>query len=158
MASTKIVSLVIRTLSKPISNRLKTQAQEHPWFRERVLSLAQFMHRSEMRMRTGLLRDPLEANVPIRPLNEAKAIQNGANFISESFLFAVALALILGESYRGYRKDTNRRNYVDEQLDNLSGQIAELNNRIHSTNQELLERLKETEASRDLFLGREDEY
>jgi hypothetical protein len=55
----------------------------------------------------------------IRPLSEAKAIESGANFISESFLFLVAGGLILFESWRSRRKESTRRGDVDERLAEL---------------------------------------
>jgi hypothetical protein len=55
-----------------------------------------------MALRTNLLPNGVQQKV--RPLNDAKAIANGANAISEGFLFFVAAALILGETYRGSRK------------------------------------------------------
>jgi hypothetical protein len=55
----------------------------------------------------------------IRPLSEAKAIETGANFISETFLFSVAAALILFESWRSRRKASSRREDVKERLDDL---------------------------------------
>lgn len=55
----------------------------------------------------------------IRPLSEAKAIDAGANFISEGFLFAVAGALILLEQLRSRRKEANRRDEITERLDLL---------------------------------------
>lgn len=55
----------------------------------------------------------------IRPLSEAKAIETGANFISETFLFGVAASLILFESWRSGRKESQRRNDVAERLADL---------------------------------------
>ena len=55
----------------------------------------------------------------IRPLSEAKAIETGANFISEGFLFGVAAGLILFESWRQGRKSNQRRNDVAERLNEL---------------------------------------
>ncbi len=55
----------------------------------------------------------------IRPLTEAKAIETGANFISEGFLFGVAASLILFESWRQGRKSNQRRNDVAERLNEL---------------------------------------
>ena len=55
----------------------------------------------------------------IRPLSEAKAIETGANFISETFLFGVAASLILFESWRSGRKESRRRNDVAERLVDL---------------------------------------
>ncbi|EAS30026.3 OPA3 domain-containing protein [Coccidioides immitis RS] len=55
----------------------------------------------------------------IRPLSDAKAIDTGANFISEAFLFMVAGGLIVFESWRSRRKETSRREDVAERLAEL---------------------------------------
>ncbi|KAI9829563.1 MAG: hypothetical protein M1838_005885, partial [Thelocarpon superellum] len=55
----------------------------------------------------------------IRPLSEAKAIDTGANFISETFLFLVGGGLIVFESFRSRRKESNRR-------EDVAGRIGEL--------------------------------
>ena len=55
----------------------------------------------------------------IRPLSEAKAIESGANFISEGFLFAVAGGLIVFESWRSRRKETSRREDVASRIGDL---------------------------------------
>lgn len=55
----------------------------------------------------------------IKPLSETKAIESGANFISETFLFGVAAGLILFESWRSGRKAKNQRDKVAEQLSDL---------------------------------------
>jgi hypothetical protein len=46
-------------------------------------------------------------------------VQNGANFIAESFLFTVAIGLLAGEQWRSSRKEKNRRDDVKERLDAL---------------------------------------
>lgn len=55
----------------------------------------------------------------IKPLSETKAIETGANFISETFLFGVAAGLIIFESWRSGRKERNRRDKVAETLADL---------------------------------------
>lgn len=55
----------------------------------------------------------------IRPLSESKAIDSGANFISETFLFLVAGGLIVFESWRSRRKETTRRSDVQDRLGEL---------------------------------------
>ncbi|KIY71299.1 OPA3-domain-containing protein [Cylindrobasidium torrendii FP15055 ss-10] len=127
MASTKIATLVIRTLAKPISVRLKEQAKKHDTFRHICVSLAQYMHRSEIRLRTGLLGEPTKH---VRPLSETRAIDTGANFIAEGFMFAVAAGLILGETYRSSRKETQRRDDVKARLDDLETSIQDLTQRV----------------------------
>jgi optic atrophy 3 protein len=53
----------------------------------------------------------------IRPLSEAKAIDTGANFIAETFLFLVAGGLILLETWRRDRKDKKQDADVAEKLE-----------------------------------------
>jgi hypothetical protein len=55
----------------------------------------------------------------IRPLSESKAIESGANFISETFLFIVAGGLIVFESWRSRRKESTRREGVEDRLNDL---------------------------------------
>ncbi|KAJ5641385.1 hypothetical protein N7490_005385 [Penicillium lividum] len=162
----KLSSLAIRTLSKPIATQLKAQAREHERFRNLCVSMAQALHRFDMRLRLGSIRDTSasqrqaaaeaqakkhiptsptakteaetkaeehaqakakaaaeEAAKPhhyrIRPLTESKAIESGANFISESFLFLVAGGLIVFEAWRSRRKESTRREGVEERLAEL---------------------------------------
>ncbi|TLD26175.1 hypothetical protein E2P81_ATG07987 [Venturia nashicola] len=53
----------------------------------------------------------------IRPLSEAKAIDSGANFIAETFLFLVAGGLILLEAWRRDRKDKKQDADVNQKLE-----------------------------------------
>ncbi|PGH26758.1 hypothetical protein AJ80_01522 [Polytolypa hystricis UAMH7299] len=52
----------------------------------------------------------------IRPLTEAKAIDSGATFISEAFLFIVAGSLIVFEAFRSRRKAANKREDIAERV------------------------------------------
>lgn len=77
-----------------------------------------------MALRTNLLPDGIQQKV--RPLNDTKAIANGANAISEGFLFFVAAALILGETYRGSRKKAEQRDRTEESVNQLRDQFERL--------------------------------
>lgn len=61
-----------------------------------------------------------------------RAIENGANAIAEGFLFAVAAALIIGETWRTSRNQSKRRDSVDDQLDELGTKVTELTARVDS--------------------------
>jgi hypothetical protein len=64
--------------------------------------------------------EPKPAPTPrIRPLSEAKAVDTGATFISEAFLFGVAASLIFFESWRSRRKETSRHEDVADRLAEL---------------------------------------
>ena len=76
----------------------------------------------------------------IRPLSEAKAIESGANFISETFLFIVAGGLLVMERWWANRKEANRREDVAERLASLECDEQELKatlNKLQSTIQDL---------------------
>jgi optic atrophy 3 protein len=62
----------------------------------------------------------------VRPLTEAKAIETGANFISETFLFCVAGAAIVFEYWRSKRKESTRRDEVSDRLDQIELKIDRL--------------------------------
>ncbi|KAJ9478806.1 hypothetical protein PHBOTO_002321 [Pseudozyma hubeiensis] len=140
MATAKIATLAIRTLAKPIATQLKSQAAQHESFKKICIALAQRMHRTEMALRTNLLPNGVQQKV--RPLNDAKAIANGANAISEGFLFFVAAALILGETYRGSRKKAEQRDRTEDSLNQLKDQVENLAS-VLGINLEELERLSE---------------
>lgn len=65
-------------------------------------------------------------------LTTCRAIDNGANALAEGFLFAVAAALIIGETWRTARNQSKRRDSVDDQLEDLGGRLTELNTRVDS--------------------------
>ncbi|KAK4684613.1 optic atrophy 3 protein, partial [Tremellales sp. Uapishka_1] len=123
MATVKIFSLAIKTLAKPVANTIKAQAAEHARFRNICIGLAQRMHRTEARMRMGLLNEEAKN---IKPLNDTRAVQNGATTLAESFLFIVGAGLVIAESYRSSRKEGKRRDDVRERLEGLEEEVKGL--------------------------------
>lgn len=67
----------------------------------------------------------------IRPLSEAKAIETGANFISETFMFFVAGGIIVFESWRSRRKENSRREDVADRIQMLESKVDELEAELH---------------------------
>jgi len=57
----------------------------------------------------------------IRPLSEAKAIDAGANFVSESFLLLIGVGLILFENWRRGEKESSRREDINDKIRDLEG-------------------------------------
>lgn len=64
------------------------------------------------------------AHIPLHIVKlTGRAVQNGATFLAESFLFAVAAGLVLGETYRSSRKETKRRDDVRERIEALEEEV-----------------------------------
>jgi hypothetical protein len=59
----------------------------------------------------------------IRPLSEQKAIETGANFVAETFIFAVGISVIVFEQWRQRRKARNARDDIREDLDELQTEL-----------------------------------
>lgn len=64
-----------------------------------------------------------EKKIKIRPLNDTKAIDQGATFLSELFIFSVAGSLILYESYRSRKKASDQRDAVADDISVLQYEI-----------------------------------
>ncbi len=79
---------------------------------------------AEMKRAEARAKDPdrekLKPKKPkIKPLPEAKAIELGANFVSETFLLAVGIALILFENARRGRQETKKDEGQIREIDEL---------------------------------------
>jgi hypothetical protein len=59
----------------------------------------------------------------IRPLSEQKAIEMGANFVAETFIFAVGIGVIVVEQWRQRRKAKNARDDIREDLEEMQNEL-----------------------------------
>jgi optic atrophy 3 protein len=57
---------------------------------------------------------------------EPRAIQNGANFIAEGFLFSVGASLIIAETWRSSRSQSKRREDVDDKIEEMEQRLNRL--------------------------------
>ncbi|CAL5341989.1 unnamed protein product [Camellia sinensis] len=84
----KLGTLAIRTISKPIAARLKTDAGLHPKFRQFIINLAQANHRFSTMVQRRIYE--YSTGLEIRPLNEGRAIEAASNILGELFVFSVS--------------------------------------------------------------------
>lgn len=62
----------------------------------------------------------------IKPLSEARAIELGANFFSEAFIFGVAVGLLVWDNWRSRAKESARRDDVADRLEALEADVEAL--------------------------------
>ncbi|KAI8799615.1 optic atrophy 3 protein-domain-containing protein [Cladochytrium replicatum] len=118
----KLGSLLLRTLAKPVANSIKNQAKQHPSFKKFCMDVAQTYHRVETNMKMRFLDYKVEGN--IRPLNDVRAVELGANFLSEALVFGVAVITVMGETVRQSRKSSKQKSAVEESLEVLKEENA----------------------------------
>lgn len=89
--------------------------------------------------RKGVEKVVKESHKPprIRPLSENKAIETGANFIAESFLFVVAAGLIVLEGWRRNSKEKKADADIAERLEAAERERIEMRERMESMTREI---------------------
>ncbi|XP_027201459.2 optic atrophy 3 protein homolog [Dermatophagoides pteronyssinus] len=152
----KLAALAIRQVSKPLANRIKTSAKNSPFFRNYIcMPPAQIYHYFEVNVKMKLLGLGKPSNV--NKLNEAAAIELGAELLGEGIIFMVAVLTIAGEYYRQSKKASAEAAALEERWQRVENkildleflverhatEIRELNRMIH-TNQSSIKRFAST--------------
>lgn len=127
----KLTSLLVRTVAKPIATTLKGHAKNHEFFRNGCIRIAQTIHLTDVRLRMRLLG---EQKIKVRPLNDTKAIEQGANFLSELFIFSVAGGLIFYESYRSRKKAADEKESLADDISTLQDEIEYIKKKLQQYN------------------------
>lgn len=127
----KIGYLLIRTVSKPVANVLKHQTKDHPTFRSMCVRLAQAYHRTEIKMTRKLSGATNSAVIAtVRPLDEQKAIELGANFIGEALVFFVAGTLLVIDNTLSAQKEQSRRQSIEDKFNELFTEVEEMKQKL----------------------------
>ena len=72
-------------------------------------------------------------------MNDNKAIEQGATFISEFFIFSVAGSLIFYESYRSRKKATSERDALADDITLLQSEMEKIKNKLEDINVKLVD-------------------
>ncbi|KAG2578244.1 OPA3-like protein isoform X1 [Panicum virgatum] len=147
----KLGTLLLKTMSKPIATRLKTEASRHPKFRQLIISLAQANHRISTNIQRRVYGHA--TNVEIRPLNEEKAVQAAADLIGELFVFSVAGAAVIFEVQRSARSEARKEEARKNEIEAIRQKEDQLAEEILTMKQKLseLERLANSRGLSGLF-------
>uniref|UniRef100_A0A224YD52 Protein containing OPA3 domain n=1 Tax=Rhipicephalus zambeziensis TaxID=60191 RepID=A0A224YD52_9ACAR len=125
----KLAALAFRQLSKPLANRIKQGAKNSPFFRTYVcMPPAQLYHWVEVNVKMRILNLGKPTEVP--PLNEAMAIELGAELLGEMIIFAAAAATLIAEYMRQARNERLRENAKEEKQLCLECEVKELRLRV----------------------------
>ncbi|XP_037495748.1 OPA3-like protein isoform X4 [Jatropha curcas] len=113
----KLGTLALKTVCKPIANRLKKEAGLHPRFRQFIINIAQANHRFTTTVQRRIYGHA--TNVAIRPLDEEKAVQAAADLIGELFVFTVAAGAVTFEVQRSSRSEARKEEMRIRELQRL---------------------------------------
>lgn len=107
----KLGVLALKQISKPIANVLKDRAKNNEFFRKYVcMPPAQFYNWVEVKTKMWAMNLGKPMKVP--QLNEAMAIELGANLLGEFIIFSIGAGLLIFE----YRRQSNKEANKEEQI------------------------------------------
>ena len=102
---TKLASLLVKTLAKPLSKRIKTQFSRNNTTKAILVGIGQTSHSVTSRMQIWSAGYRVKK---ISPLEPDKALKDGAEFVGESFIFFVSGYLVVWE-YRRSSESARKR-------------------------------------------------
>ncbi|KAG5233304.1 optic atrophy protein [Salix suchowensis] len=135
LPAVKLGTLALKTICKPIANRLKKEAGLHPKFRHFIINMAQANHRFTTRMQRRIYGRSVDA--VIRPLDEEKAVQASADLIGELFVFSVAGAAVIFEVQRSSRSEARKEEKRRQEIEAMMQRDEELTREIQALKQKL---------------------
>jgi len=116
----KVVSLVIKSASKPMAKQIRLQAARSPKFHRVVVSCANAWHSAEGKLSIWVgdkFKEP-------KPLNVNAAIDLGSELASEGFLLTIAIVLLMLENRRSSNKDKQKEEKIKERFSELENEMA----------------------------------
>jgi hypothetical protein len=153
----KGLSLLVRTLARPIINwvsyynRIKMQESEHTvvvFARNKIEKLGQNFNYYNTLFNRKLFK--LADTQPIKPLTSEKALERGAELISEFIVYSILLTLPTMEMFRQLRNNKIKEQKKKDYLISIQNDIDKLIENHHSHIREvkyLTERVKEINDS-----------
>lgn len=121
----KLGMLLIRQISKPLAQMFVNQAKNHPVFRTYfIIPPAQFYHWAEVKGKMYLMN--LGKPTKVAKLNEAMAIELGANLMGEVIIFGVAGGCLMLEYSRQATKEAKKEELRLAQMQQFTTDIESL--------------------------------
>lgn len=128
---TKLASLLIKTLSKPLSKRIKHEFSRYSLTKQMLVSIGQTSHAVTSRMQIWSAGYRVRS---IKPLEPEKALKDGAEFVGESFVFLVSGSLVVWEYNRSAestrRKEEKKRAEAKAERAALQAKLVALDARL----------------------------
>ncbi|XP_020817844.1 putative OPA3-like protein CG13603 [Drosophila serrata] len=134
----KLGVLAIKQISKPIANVIKSNAKSSPFFRKYIcMPPAQFYNWVEVKTKMWALNMGGRVNVP--PLNEAMAIELGANLLGEFIIFTIGAGLLIFEYSRQTIKENKKNEMMQAEKMELTNMLTEMNFRLERQDAQIRE-------------------
>lgn len=143
----KLVSLLIKTLAKPVSKQIKRQFVKQPVSRNALIWVGQAQHAASTRMTIWSSGYKVRS---INKLEEGEALSQGADLLSETFLFAVSGGIVIYEYNRSSAKEKKKE---EARLQLIRDDATKLQAKLDSLDKRLVALEEFAQANRRSILG-----
>jgi len=122
----KLGFLVIKQISKPIAKRIAASAKNSRIFRDWIcIPTAQLFHWYEIQLKLRMLNVGGKAT-KVPKLNEAKAIEQGSEILSEFLLLSIASSILIYEYNRSSEKEAAKEEARKADQELIKNKVVEL--------------------------------
>ncbi|GKY96386.1 hypothetical protein MPSEU_000598200 [Mayamaea pseudoterrestris] len=122
----KLGGLLIKTLAKPLSKRVKHEFSRSPFTQNILVAIGQGTHQLTSRMTIWSAGYKVRS---IKPLEEEQAIKQGAEFVGEGFILTVSIGVLMYE----YNSQTTKAREKDlQQKAKAQAERDELQTKLHA--------------------------
>lgn len=132
---TKLASLLVKTLAKPLSKRIKTQFSRNNTTKAILIGIGQTSHSVTSRMQIWSAGYRVKK---ISPLEPEKALQDGAEFVGESFIFFVSGYLVVWEYRRSNESTQEKNEKLQAKLNALDERLSAVEDVVKKNSQSIL--------------------
>lgn len=130
---TKLAGLLVKTLSKPLSKRIKHEFSRYQITQRILIGIGQTTHTITSRMTIWSAGYQVRSITPLEP---EKAMQDGAEFLGESIVFLISGTVVVWEYNRSNEKarlkEQKEREDERQQREALRAKLRTLDKRLHA--------------------------
>ncbi|CAM9522704.1 unnamed protein product [Ectocarpus fasciculatus] len=123
--------MTVKTLAKPMSKKMKTEAQKHPRFRGVLSSMGQATNSISARIS---IRMAGHTTTKIKPLEEDKAIADGGDLLAEGFIYGLGTFLMVFEYISSAKekeeKEAKSKLKKEEEKREMAQALEDINQRL----------------------------
>jgi hypothetical protein len=132
---TKLLSLFVKTLAKPLSKRIKTSLSKNPTAKSLLVGIGQTSHNVTSRMQIWSAGYKVKK---ISRLEPEKALQDGAEFVGEGFIFIVGGYLVVWEYRRSAESNRIKNEKLQAKLNALDVRLKAVENVVKKNRDSIL--------------------
>jgi len=149
----KLAGLMVKTVSKPVANQLKFYAKNSERFERYYIALGNALHRLQVTVFRQSHGDVVTRRTKVKDLPPEKALDAGAGFIGDAFVYLVAAGVTVYEYARGRAKEARKVQKQEEEKLKVEAEYDRRMSELERQLSSLMEAAPDTDKNLELLRG-----